>query len=196
MNHGLNSAMTAKRGIVAIMMAAIAAFAIAFAALAAPSQAYADTVAPEDMVVGQTYTASVNPVVPMNVHNLIKFDAVITDTTTPTLFKKPTTYQVDNGTIVKNADGTYTVRVDTFNNTFGVWDIATSSSDGATLSKLSWIPWNVGGHAERLDGFTATLDNTSGAYVFDAHEYANFMGQGEKEFPITLKVDFSSIKTQ
>ena len=148
------------------------------------------------MVPGTKYAVTVNPIVPATVHNLISFDAVITDTTTPSIipYRRPTTRQSNNGTIVKNGDGSFTVSVATFNNTFGLLTIADDCNDGgAHVTDRTPYAWNVGGNASRIDGLTVKIDSAvsgMGKYVFSATEYANFMNVGAQSWPVTLEVSF------
>lgn len=194
-----------RRGFVKMAAGTVAAAAALVAAGAESidlSKAFAatgDTVSVADMVVGQEYTITVNPIVPASIHGLISFDAVITDTTTPSIipYRRPTTRQSNNGTIVKNSDGTFTVKVSTFNNTFGVLTIADDSNDGgAHVTARTPYSWNVAGNSSRIDGLTVKIDAAAsgmGKYVFAATEYANFMNVGAQSWPITLEVSFDEI---
>lgn len=162
-----------------------------------------EPVAVSQMQEGVVYSISVNLVVPAGVHQFLSLDAVITDTTTPSIipFRRPTTYQVDNGTITKLGANRFQVAVDTFNNTFGLLEIDSASSDGrATITERRYKPWNVAGNSTRIDGLTVTLTDPvlsgdgKNRFVFAAREYANFLFIGEKNFPVTLVAEFNSIK--
>lgn len=190
-----------------VKTAGVAAGALALAGAGVtlePTQALAENISLDAMEEGVAYTITVNPIVPMNVHNIIKFDAVITDTTTPSAFKKPTTRKSSNGTITKtvsNGKVNYEVFVNKFNHTFGVLTITSpSTSDSAVDLVPGYTDWTDGpsGYSERIDSITMTIPESSvvegmGKYVFDATEYANYMNQGYKEFPITVEVSFDSI---
>ena len=200
--ENFNEVNLSRRNFVKGALAAGGAVALSAAAPALkPFEAFAagSAVATGDMVVGTKYAVTVNPIVPATVHNSISFDAVITDTTTPSIipYRRPTTRQSNNGTIVKNGDGSFTVSVATFNNTFGLLTIADDSNDGgAHVTGRNPYAWNVGGNASRIDGLTVKIDSAvsgMGKYVFSATEYANFMNVGAQSWPVTLEVSFNEI---
>lgn len=156
-----------------------------------------DAVAKAAMEVGTWYSASVNLYVPAKINVLISMDAYLTNLTTPSIFKKPTTPVSNNGLICKNANGSYTVYVDEFNNTFGLLGIATSANDGTAATVVGSIStsWSASTGA-RIDALKFSIPSgTAGSHSFDAKEYANYMNVGDKDWPVTLQVDFGTVKS-
>lgn len=157
-----------------------------------------DAVALEDMVVDTEYTVSANLYVRAQLNVILGRDAYLTDLTPPNILTQtfPTTPQVDNATIVKNVDSTYTVTIDGLNDTFGLITIADTSSDGnATVTYKDWVDWNNGGHAQRIDHLEFSVTGTSGSYEFTATEYSNLSPfKADRDWSVTLQVDFNSVK--
>lgn len=164
-----------------------------------------DAVAQADMEVGTWYSASVNLYVPAKLNLIVHMDAFLTNLTTPTsLFgDKPTTPVADNGFVRLNSDGTYTVYVDEFNNTFGLLTIgggenggSANDGSGVTAKTRKTAEWKVSNYEKRIDALSFTLPaGYTGSPTFDATEYANFMNFGDKTWAVTLLVDFSTVKT-
>lgn len=164
-----------------------------------------ESVAQSNMVVGAWYSASVNLYVPAKLNAIIKMNAYLTNLTTPTsLFgAKPTTPVADNGFVRLNDNGSYSVYVDEFNNTFGLLSIGGSAEGGSandgsgvTVKTQRTAKWNVSNYTNRIDALSFTLPKGySGDPTFNAEEYANFMNVGNKSWDVTLIVDFDSVKT-
>lgn len=162
-------------------------------------------VAKADMEVGTWYSASVNLYVPAKLNLIVHMDAYLTNLTTPTsLFgDKPTTPVADNGFVRLNSDGTYTVYVDEFNNTFGLLTIgggenggSANDGSGVTVKTRKTAEWKVSNYEKRIDALSFELPvGYTGSPTFDATEYANFMNFGDKTWAVTLLVDFSTVKT-
>lgn len=159
-------------------------------------------VAKDAMVAGTVYSASVNLYVPAKLNAIIKMNAYLTNLTQPTSMfsSKPTSPVSNNGLVVLNDDGTYTVFVDDFNETFGLLAIQTSTNDGtaATITNSISTSWSVSGDSSissRIDALKFKIPaNTEGSHSFNAKEYANFMNFGHKEWAVTLQVDFDTVK--
>ncbi len=163
-----------------------------------------DAVAKADMEVGTWYSASVNLYVPAKLNLIVHMDAYLTNLTTPTsLFgAKPTTPVSDNGFVRLNSDGSYSVYVDEFNNTFGLLTIGGSENGGSAndgSGVIAKTQKTINGWLDemnRIDALSFTLPaGYAGNPTFDATEYANFMNFGGKTWAVTLLVDFSTVKT-
>lgn len=160
-------------------------------------------VAQSEMVPGTWYSASVNLYVKAQFNVIVHMDAYLTNLTKPTsLFgSKPTTPVSDNGLVRLNSDGSYSVYVDDLNNTFGLMTIGGSRNGGAakddsgsTCVVRGYYDWDAVDD-DRIDAISFTLPaGYSGEPSFAATEYANFMNQGDKDWPVTLKVDFDTVK--
>ncbi len=205
-----------RRGFVKVAAGAVAAAALVAAGAESVdfSKAFASTtdgralgsaVAKADMETGVWYSASVNLYVPAKLNFIVHMDAYLTNLTTPTsLFgDKPTTPVADNGFVRLNSDGTYSVYVDEFNNTFGLLTIGGSedggsANDGSGVVAMTrnTVEWSVSAYEKRIDALSFTLPaGYTGNPTFDATEYANFMNFGNKTWAVTLLVDFSTVKT-
>lgn len=191
------------RGLLKMLAVGAVSLILALAAMSIGNteKAYAatgDTVAVEDMNEGTEYSVTDNLYVKAEFNIILKRNAYLTNLTTPNLFKGqfPTTPLSDNATIVKNADGTFTVNITPLNNTFGLISIADTASNGAAsvTNRVYYENWNTGGYSQRINGLTFAVSDTSGSYSFTASEYANYMNVGDKSWPVTLQIDFSSVK--
>lgn len=163
-----------------------------------------DAVAKADMKKDTWYSASVNLYVPAEINILIHMNAYLTNLTTPSVIgAKPTTPVANNGFVrLNSSDGTYSVYVDEFNNTFGLLTIG-GSKDGGSAKDGSGVVakkqktvegWLNG--MDRIDALSFTLPaGYTGSPVFDATEYANFMNVGNRSWEVTLQIDFDTLKT-
>lgn len=204
-----------RRGFVKMAAGTVAAAALVAAGAESIdfSKAFASTtdgrklgsaVAKADMEVGTWYSASVNLYVPAKLNFIVHMDAYLTNLTTPTglVGAKPTTPVSDNGFVRLNSDGSYSVYVDEFNNTFGLLTIGGSENGGSANDESGvtaetqktiegWL-----NEMNRIDALSFTLPaGYTGSPTFDATEYANFMNFGDKTWAVTLQVDFNTLKT-
>ena len=205
-----------RRGFVKMAAGTVAAAALVAAGAESIdfSKAFASTtdgrelgsaVAKADMEVGTWYSASVNLYVPAKLNFIVQMDAYLTNLTTPTSLvgAKPTTPVSDNGFVRLNSDGSYSVYVDEFNNTFGLLTIGGSKDGGSandgsgvTVKTRKTAKWKVSNYETRIDALSFTFPaGYTGSPVFDATEYANFMNVGDKTWAVTLQVDFNTLKT-
>ena len=205
-----------RRGFVKMAAGTVAAAALVAAGAESIdfSKAFASTtdgrelgsaVAQADMKEDVWYSASVNLYVPAKLNVIIGMNAYLTNLTTPSLVgAKPTTPVANNGFVrLNSSDGSYSVYVDEFNNTFGLLTIGGSKDGGSandgsgvTVKTRKTAKWKVSNYETRIDALSFTLPaGYTGSPTFDATEYANFMNFGDKTWAVTLQVDFNTLKT-
>ncbi len=196
-----------RRGFVKMAAGTVAAAALVAAGAESIdfSKAFAatgDTVSVADMVVGQEYTASVNLYVKAKFNLFLGIDAYLTNLTTPNILtgKLPNTKVEDNATIIKtgvDASGnpTFQIVIPELNDTFGLTSIAeTGDPSTAKVTGKTWVnPW-IDACEQRVETITFEVTGETSGQEFTASEYANYMGKGAVSWPVTLMVDYTSIK--
>lgn len=194
-----------RRGFVKLAAGAVAAAALVAtgaSTLDIDKAFAADGVAIDAMEIGKEYTVTANLYVKAKFNAILNIDAYLTNTTTPNILagKLPNKPVSDNAKIKKTkvqADGTpvFEVRISELNNTFGLTEIADAGNPAtATVKSKSFKSGWTSACDQRIEAITFEVTGQNSGQQFEAKEYANFMNQGAKEWPVTLTVDFSSIK--
>lgn len=194
-----------RRGFVKLAAGAVAAAALVAtgaSTLDIDKAFAADGIAIDAMEIGEEYTVTANLYVKAKFNAILNIDAYLTNATTPNLIagKLPNKPVSDNAKIKKTmvqADGTpvFEVRISELNNTFGLTEIADAGNPAtATVKAKSFKSGWTSACDQRIEAITFEVTGQNSGQQFEAKEYANFMNQGAKEWPVTLTVDFSSIK--
>lgn len=179
----------ATAGVVALASAGLTAKPTA--AFAATGDVVADTYVSTSGATANVYVTAIDNII-------MHVDAYLTDPTVPNPpFQLPNHPQSNNAKFIVDETGAYVV-VDLVNEYFGLLTIDSNSTNGAAhVASYETVDWNA--QPKRISQLKIKLDTEQNTYAFHATEYANvnFMGVGgPKSFDVTLKVDWSSLKTK
>ena len=111
-------------------------------------------------------------------------------------FVMPTSAVSNNATILDNNDGTYTLSVPVVNNTFALISIDAPNGGVSNIVETR----NTGTYGSNTNGritnLTMTIEQgTTSVYFTNCHEYSSyFVSKGDKNFNLTLDVDWSNVK--